>query len=489
MNMEKQIKDKENKFVKRTLMISAVLFAALVALTVLGVNTWPQRTLSRIDALIENEKYEVAEGLIERYEASEKQELKDLKQLCSYYIASELLEDGDTEAARYRLRELDGFMETDLLLLECDYLDAGALMEEGRYDEAYAIYAALADYKDSGEMMQQARYRIAGDSFAAGEKAAALEIYISLGKYEDAKEKADEIALEVTGAKTIDEAYKILEGMNLKEMQKISELTVARNALPEGVLAVGAKHTVGLKEDGTVLAVGLNDEGQCDVEDWKDIAAVDAGAYHTVGLKEDGTVVAAGRNDEGQCDVAGWKNVVQVAAGAYNTYGLLKNGTVVSTGFADGDSLAALKNIRYIGAGAYAAVCINDDGILFTTHPSMLISELGAAAADVNTAYIAALMPNGKVITTLENSPGWDDAIAISAGSNMLIALLSDGSAEAVIFDKRDAINLSRYVDVVAAAAGGAHNAILLSDGSVISFGSNEYGECETEGWLLKTGR
>ena len=69
-------------------MISAVLFAALVALTVLGVNTWPQRTLSRIGALIENEKYEAAEGLIERYEASEKQELKDLKQLCSYYIAS-----------------------------------------------------------------------------------------------------------------------------------------------------------------------------------------------------------------------------------------------------------------------------------------------------------------------------------------------------------------------------------------------------------------
>ncbi len=31
-----------------------------------------------------------------------------------------------------------------------------------------------------------------------------------------------------------------------------------------------------------------------------------AGGYHTVGLKKDGTVVAVGYNDYGQCDVAGW---------------------------------------------------------------------------------------------------------------------------------------------------------------------------------------
>ena len=35
--------------------------------------------------------------------------------------------------------------------------------------------------------------------------------------------------------------------------------------------------------------------------------AVSAGKFHTVGLKADGTVVAVGDNDEGQCDDAGWK--------------------------------------------------------------------------------------------------------------------------------------------------------------------------------------
>jgi len=51
---------------------------------------------------------------------------------------------------------------------------------------------------------------------------------------------------------------------------------------------------VGLRSDGTVIAVGWNGYGQCNVGDWTDIVQVDAGYCHTVGLKSDGTVVAAG---------------------------------------------------------------------------------------------------------------------------------------------------------------------------------------------------
>ena len=31
-------------------------------------------------------------------------------------------------------------------------------------------------------------------------------------------------------------------------------------------------HTVGLKKDGTCVAVGQNENGQCNVSDWKDVA-------------------------------------------------------------------------------------------------------------------------------------------------------------------------------------------------------------------------
>ena len=77
-------------------------------------------------------------------------------------------------------------------------------------------------------------------------------------------------------------------------------------------VAAGSSHTVGLKRDGTVVAVGSNKEykqnyaGQCDVSGWRDIVAVAAGKFHTVGLKRDGTVVAVGYNEYSQCDVIGW---------------------------------------------------------------------------------------------------------------------------------------------------------------------------------------
>ena len=37
--------------------------------------------------------------------------------------------------------------------------------------------------------------------------------------------------------------------------------------------------------------------------------AISAGMYHTVGLKADGTVVAVGDNGKGQCDVSGWTDI------------------------------------------------------------------------------------------------------------------------------------------------------------------------------------
>ena len=72
-------------------------------------------------------------------------------------------------------------------------------------------------------------------------------------------------------------------------------------------VAAGWGHTVGLRADGTVVAVGWNEDGQCDVQDWRDIVAVVAGGVHTVGLRADGTVVAVGKNTDGRCNVQNWK--------------------------------------------------------------------------------------------------------------------------------------------------------------------------------------
>lgn len=84
-----------------------------------------------------------------------------------------------------------------------------------------------------------------------------------------------------------------------------------------GNISAGDHHTIGVRSDGTVMAVGWNEVGQCDVSDWTNITAVSGGSYHTVGLKSDGTVVATtvperyddGLYNCGQCDVSDWTNI------------------------------------------------------------------------------------------------------------------------------------------------------------------------------------
>ena len=97
-------------------------------------------------------------------------------------------------------------------------------------------------------------------------------------------------------------------------------------------VSAGGVYTVGLKSDGTVVACGDNEYGQCNVSLWKDIVAVSAGGGHTVGLKSDGTVVACGDNYHGQCNVSGWTDVVEIAAHSWYTVGLKSDGTVVACG-------------------------------------------------------------------------------------------------------------------------------------------------------------
>jgi len=84
----------------------------------------------------------------------------------------------------------------------------------------------------------------------------------------------------------------------------IASQAAAKAAQP--MVAAAGYHTVGLKSDGTVVAVGDNNYGQLNVSTWTDIEQVAAGYRHTVGLKSDGTVVAVGLNNHGQCDVSDW---------------------------------------------------------------------------------------------------------------------------------------------------------------------------------------
>jgi alpha-tubulin suppressor-like RCC1 family protein len=178
-------------------------------------------------------------------------------------------------------------------------------------------------------------------------------------------------------------------------------------------------HTVGLKSDGTVVAVGDNEYGQCDVGNWTDIIQVAAGGGNTVGLRSDGTVVAVGYNYSGECDVGGWANITQVAPGAECTIGLESDGTVVS-----------------VGSNVFGQ----------------------------------------------RNVGNWTDIVQVAAGANAL-GLKSDGTVVAVGWNRFGQCNVGNWTDIIQVAAGGGHTVGLKADGTVVAVGDNEYGQCDVGNW------
>ncbi len=143
------------------------------------------------------------------------------------------------------------------------------------------------------------------------------------------------------------------------------------------MVAAGWYHTVGLKSDGTVVAVGYNDHGQCDVGGWTDITQVAVGEEHTVGLKTDGTVVAVGDNDHGQCDVGSWTDITQVAAGEEHTVGVKTDGTVLAVGDVGYGqcNVDGWTNIIWVAAGRYHTVGLRTNGTVVAAGPEIELAK------------------------------------------------------------------------------------------------------------------
>ena len=142
-------------------------------------------------------------------------------------------------------------------------------------------------------------------------------------------------------------------------------------------IAAGYEHTVALHADGTVTAIGRNNLSQCEVSEWRDIIAICAGSEHTVGLRADGTVVATGKNVERQCNVNDWVDITAISAGDYYTVGLKADGTVVAVGLnAKGQCYVNdWTDVVEIAAGNMQTLGLCTDGsILYTGEPAYRLS-------------------------------------------------------------------------------------------------------------------
>jgi alpha-tubulin suppressor-like RCC1 family protein len=211
-------------------------------------------------------------------------------------------------------------------------------------------------------------------------------------------------------------------------------------------VSTGSLHMVGLKSDGAVVAVGNNDEGQCNVSSWHDIVAISAGVNNTVGLKSDGTVVAVGNNAEGQCNVSSWHNIVAISASGHHTVGLKSDGTVVAVGASSNGrrNVSSWRDIVAIGAGFAHTVGLKSDG----------------------TVVAVGWNRDGQCDVSL-----WHDIVAISASDRHTVGLKSDGTVVATVSSYRRICDVSLWRDIVAVSACENDTIGLKSDGTVVRSG------------------
>ena len=360
----------------------------------------------------------------------------------------------------------------DIIIPNSRYNNAIALMDGGKHVEAISAFQAMNGYKDSAEKIRVCNIAIADGKYIdavtlmeAGNYEAALAIFTELGEYKNSTQKITEI--KYNQATVLKESGNYKAAMiafgalgDYKDSAEKSKMLWNEFAIRE-TISSNIDLTVGLKNDGTVVAVGDNRTGELNVSDWEDVVAISAGGGHTVGLKSDGTVVAVGRNDEGQLNVGDWKDIVAISAGFCTTVGLKSDGTVVAVGGNDEGQLNVgdWKDIVAISAGCGYTVGLKSDGTV-------------VAVGNNN---------NGEL-----NVSDWKDIVAISADFHT-VGLKSDGTVVAVGGNDEGQLNVGDWKDIVAISAGDITLG-LKSDKTVVAVGPNHCGQCNVGDWTnIKT--
>ena len=225
-------------------------------------------------------------------------------------------------------------------------------------------------------------------------------------------------------------------------------------------VAAGYYQTLGLKSDGTVVAVGLNNYGQCNVGSWTGITQVAAGAFYTVGLKSDGTVLAVGRNDVGQCNVSSWTGITQVAAQAFQTVGLKSNATVLAVGdnYYGQCNVGSWTGITQVASGYFQTLGLKSDGTV------VAVGSNGYGQCNVGS---------------------WTGITQVAAGYGLTVGLKSGGSVVAVGRNDVGQCNVSSWTGITQVAAGPYWTVGLKSNGTVVAAGENQYGQCNVTDWNL----
>jgi alpha-tubulin suppressor-like RCC1 family protein len=272
--------------------------------------------------------------------------------------------------------------------------------------------------------------------------------------------------------------------------------------------------TIAQLNDGSLLGWGANDYGQVGdgtntvrklptrVKLFQGSPMVETARDHVVALKSDGTVWSWGLNDYGQfgagatggssyvpTQAVGVTGAVKVAAGDHHTLALLADGTLRAWGrntygtLGDGTNvdrnsaivLPSLANVVAIAAGDDHSVALTDQGYVYTwgrndvgqigdgtftsrNTPTLVTALAGVVAISAGDDHSFALLANGSVFAWGGNSFGQ----------------IGDGS----FTDRPSPVAVTSLgTDIRSVIATYNFSLALKSDGSVLSWGENTFGQ------------
>jgi alpha-tubulin suppressor-like RCC1 family protein len=275
---------------------------------------------------------------------------------------------------------------------------------------------------------------------------------------------------------------------------------------PEGAAAGGSSAVAWGQDDTGQLGNGgtADTDVPGPVKGLAGVVQVSGGGLYSLALLANGTVRAWGDNEEGQLGdgsttqrnlpvtVTGLTGVTAVSAGAQTSLAVLANGTV----WAWGDNLSG-----ELGNGS------SEDQSDVPVQVSGISTATAVAAGDN---FCLALLRDGTVMAWGDNSggelgigssaqdsdvpvaiPGLSGVKAIAAGTLHALALLSDGTVmawgeniagelgtgEHGATESGVPVRVQAIRSAVGVAAGYEHSAAVLANGTVLTWGSNQFGQ------------
>ena len=257
-----------------------------------------------------------------------------------------------------------------------------------------------------------------------------------------------------------------------------------------------SRHLVGLLANGSVVAVGSNDFGECNTSAWKNMVAIYTGENYTVGLRSDGSVAAVGDNQYGQCEVRTWRNITAISVGASHTVGLHANGTVTAVGdnsFGQCE-VSDWTKIIAISASRNHTVGLRVDGTVVACGDNQYGQcdvRLWTKVSAICTSYVhtVGLVANGMVLATGNNQYGqcevktWRNVSSIYASSDHTVGLHADGTVLACGSNEHGQCNTRGWENVMEIYTYYRSTVGLKWNGSVVATGFNDYGQCNLKAW------